>query len=30
MIGEAGQPESGAQVNVIGWAPKGWRPGGYF
>ena len=26
MTGEAGRPESGAQVEVTGWAPRGWRP----
>ena len=26
MTGEAGHPESGAQVEVTGWAPRGWRP----
>ena len=26
MTGGAGRPESGAQVEVSGWAPRGWRP----
>ena len=26
MTGEAGRPEGGAQVEVTGWAPRGWRP----
>ena len=26
MTGEAGRPEGGAQVDVIGWAPRGWHP----
>ena len=26
MKGEAGRPTSGAQVEVTGWAPRGWRP----
>ena len=26
MTGEAGRPEGGAQVDVTGWALRGWRP----
>ena len=26
MTGETGRPEGGAQVDVTGWAPRGWRP----
>ena len=26
MTGRAGRPEGGAQVDVTGWAPRGWRP----
>ena len=26
MTGEVGRPESGAQVEVTGWVPGGWRP----
>ena len=28
MIGEAGRLEGGAQVDVAGWAPRRWCPGG--
>ena len=26
MTGGAGRPEGAAQVDVTGWAPRGWRP----
>jgi len=25
VTGEAGRPEGGAQMDLIGWTPKGWR-----
>ena len=27
LIWQDGRPRGGAQVNLEGWAPKGWRPG---